>query len=59
VQVLQYTVPGGKKIRALTLVYAYKILAPSNQFTEENIHLARILAWCVELVRKFVFFSLY
>ncbi|XP_012060289.1 PREDICTED: farnesyl diphosphate synthase 2-like, partial [Atta cephalotes] len=53
-KVLQYNVPGGKKIRALTLVYAYKILAPTDQLTEENIRLIRILAWCIELVRKFV-----
>lgn len=58
-QVLQYNVPGGKKIRALTLVYAYKLLAPSNQLTEEDIRLVRILAWCVELVRNTGFLSLY
>jgi len=57
-QVLQYTVPGGKKVRALTLVHAYKVLAPSDQLTEENIRLVRILAWCIELVRLF-FFSLH
>lgn len=60
-QILQYNVPGGKKTRALTLVYAYKVLTPSDQLTEENIRLARILAWCLELVRKFVllFFTFY
>jgi len=50
-QVLQYNVPGGKKTRALALVYAYKLLASSDQLTEENIRLVRILAWIVELVR--------
>ncbi|KYN09479.1 Farnesyl pyrophosphate synthase [Trachymyrmex cornetzi] len=53
-KVLQYNVPGGKKIRALTLVYAYKVLAPSDQLTEENIRLVRILAWCVELMQAFL-----
>lgn len=52
---MQYNVPGGKKNRGLTLVYAYKLLASNDQLTEENIRLARILAWCVELVRDFVF----
>ncbi|KAG5311895.1 FPPS synthase, partial [Pseudoatta argentina] len=52
-KVLQYNVPGGKKIRALALVYAYKVLAPSDQLTEENIRLVRILAWCVELMQAF------
>jgi len=51
---LQYNVPGGKKNRGLALVYAYKLLLPNDQLTEENIRLARILAWCVELVRGFV-----
>ncbi|XP_036143821.1 farnesyl pyrophosphate synthase-like [Monomorium pharaonis] len=52
-KVLQYNVPGGKKIRALTLVYTYKLLAPSDQLTDENIRLVRILAWCVELMQAY------
>ncbi|XP_011699734.1 PREDICTED: farnesyl pyrophosphate synthase-like, partial [Wasmannia auropunctata] len=50
-KVLQYNVPGGKKTRGLTLVYAYKLLAPSDQLTQENIRLVRILAWCIELMQ--------
>ncbi|XP_020292649.1 farnesyl pyrophosphate synthase isoform X3 [Pseudomyrmex gracilis] len=50
---LQYNVPGGKKNRGLSLVYAYKLLAPSDELTEENIRLIRILGWCVELVQAF------
>ncbi|KYN09477.1 Farnesyl pyrophosphate synthase [Trachymyrmex cornetzi] len=53
-QVLQYTVLGGKKTRSLALIYAYKLLAPSDQLTEENIRLARILAWCLELLQAFL-----
>lgn len=49
-KVLQYNVPKGKKNRALALVYAYKILASRDQLSEDNIRLARILGWCVELV---------
>ncbi|XP_018055299.1 PREDICTED: farnesyl pyrophosphate synthase-like [Atta colombica] len=52
-KVLQYNVPGGKKIRALTLICAYKILAPNDQLIEENIRLARILAWCLELLQAY------
>ncbi|XP_071651827.1 farnesyl pyrophosphate synthase-like [Temnothorax longispinosus] len=52
-KVLQYNVPGGKKTRALALVYAYKVLAPSDQLTEENIRLVRILAWCMELMQAY------
>ncbi|EGI61112.1 PREDICTED: farnesyl pyrophosphate synthase-like [Acromyrmex echinatior] len=52
-KVLQYNVPHGKKNRGLGLVYAYKLLVPSDQLTEENIRLARILAWCVELMQAY------
>ncbi|XP_032684375.1 farnesyl pyrophosphate synthase [Odontomachus brunneus] len=52
-KVLQYNVPGGKKTRGLAVVYAYKMLAPSDQITQENIRLIRILAWCVELLQAF------
>ncbi|XP_011161322.1 farnesyl pyrophosphate synthase [Solenopsis invicta] len=52
-KVLQYNVPGGKKTRALTLVYAYKLLASSDQLTDEHIRLVRILAWCVELMQAY------
>ncbi|XP_025991644.1 farnesyl pyrophosphate synthase isoform X2 [Solenopsis invicta] len=52
-KVLEYNVPKGKKTRALTLVYAYKLLAPSDQLTEENIRAVRILAWCVEVMQAF------
>lgn len=47
---MQYNVPGGKKNRALALVYSYKMLVPKEQYTDENIKLARILGWCTELV---------
>ncbi|KAH0945116.1 hypothetical protein HN011_012148 [Eciton burchellii] len=53
-KILQYNVPGGKKTRGLALIYAYRLLAPSDELTEDNIHLIRILAWCVELVQSFL-----
>lgn len=49
-KILQYNVPKGKKNRGLGLIYAYKLLA-ANQLTEDNIRLARILAWCVEMTQ--------
>lgn len=52
-KVLQYNVPGGKKNRALVLVYAYKQLALPDQLTDENIRLARILGWCNEMLQAF------
>ncbi|XP_071562441.1 farnesyl pyrophosphate synthase-like isoform X2 [Temnothorax nylanderi] len=53
-KMLQYNVPGGKKIRGLALIYAYKMLTP-NELTEDNIRLVRILAWCVELMQAYFF----
>ncbi|KAL6262272.1 hypothetical protein P5V15_007367 [Pogonomyrmex californicus] len=50
-KVLQYNVPGGKKTRGLTVVYAYRLLASNNQLTNDNIRLARILGWCVEVLQ--------
>uniref|UniRef100_A0A6M2DRV7 Farnesyl pyrophosphate synthase n=1 Tax=Xenopsylla cheopis TaxID=163159 RepID=A0A6M2DRV7_XENCH len=48
-KVLQYNVPGGKKNRGLATVMAYKILAKSQDLTEDNIKLVMILGWCVEM----------
>ncbi|XP_078040915.1 farnesyl pyrophosphate synthase-like isoform X2 [Augochlora pura] len=50
---LQFTVPTGKKTRALALVLAYKSLVPEDQLTEENLRLARILGWCIEMLQSF------
>ncbi|KAL6257351.1 hypothetical protein P5V15_010926 [Pogonomyrmex californicus] len=52
---VQYNVRGGQETRSLTVVYAYRLLASNNQLTEDNIRLARILGWCVELQALFLF----
>ncbi|XP_076623432.1 farnesyl pyrophosphate synthase-like [Colletes latitarsis] len=52
-KVLQYNVPTGKKNRALAVIHAYKLLASQHQLTDENLRLARILAWCTELLQAF------
>lgn len=54
-KVLQYNVPNGKKTRGLSTVIAYKILEKPENLTPENIRLANILGWCVELVSRFFF----
>ncbi|XP_026668833.1 farnesyl pyrophosphate synthase isoform X2 [Ceratina calcarata] len=51
-KVLQYNVPIGKKIRGLSVIYAYKSLCP-HDLTDENLRLARILAWCAELMQAY------
>ncbi|XP_061940004.1 farnesyl pyrophosphate synthase-like [Apis cerana] len=52
-EILQYNVPKGGKRRSVPLVIAYKLLASQDQLTEENIRLARILAWSVEIMQAF------
>ncbi|XP_067015784.2 farnesyl pyrophosphate synthase [Anabrus simplex] len=52
-KVLQYNVPGGKKNRGLAVVFAYRMLTPPQQLTPENIRLAQILGWCVEILQAF------
>nr|XP_023019940.1 farnesyl pyrophosphate synthase-like [Leptinotarsa decemlineata]AKO63325.1 farnesyl pyrophosphate synthase [Leptinotarsa decemlineata] len=52
-KVLQYNVPTGKKTRGLSTVIAYKMLEKPENLTPENIKLANILGWCVELLRGF------
>lgn len=56
VKVLQYNVPTGKKVRGLSAVVAYKMLEKPENLTPENIKLANILGWCVELVSTFRIF---
>lgn len=46
---LQYNVPTGKKNRGLSVVHAYKMLAKPDELTEDNLRLAHILGWCVEI----------
>ncbi|KAJ9590311.1 hypothetical protein L9F63_027849, partial [Diploptera punctata] len=52
-KVLQYNVPGGKKNRGLATVYAFRMLAPKDQLTAENIRLSLIMGWCIEMFQAF------
>ncbi|XP_043797658.1 farnesyl pyrophosphate synthase-like [Apis laboriosa] len=52
-EILEYNVPKGGKRRSVPLVIAYKLLTSQDQLTEENIHLARILAWYIEIMQAF------
>lgn len=51
-QLLQYNVPNGKKNRGLATILAYKMVEKKENLTPENIHLANIMGWCVEMVRS-------
>lgn len=52
-KVLQYNVPNGKKNRGLATIMAYKLLEDPQRLTPENIRLAQIMGWCVEMVKYF------
>lgn len=49
-KVLQYNVPNGKKSRGLAVVAAYKYFEKPEKLTPENVRLANIMGWCVEMV---------
>ncbi|XP_049818692.1 farnesyl pyrophosphate synthase isoform X2 [Aethina tumida] len=53
-KVLQYNVPNGKKNRGLSVVAAYKILEQNENLTPENVRLANLLGWCVEMLQAFL-----
>ncbi|KAF5308201.1 hypothetical protein FQR65_LT06381 [Abscondita terminalis] len=50
--VLLYNAPGGKLIRLRTMVTAYKIMESPQNLTPENMELAYILGWCIELLHS-------
>ncbi|KAE8738206.1 hypothetical protein FOCC_FOCC016312 [Frankliniella occidentalis] len=52
-KVLQYNVPGGKRNRAMAVVYSYRLLAKESDLTPENKRLTMILGWCVEILQAF------
>lgn len=52
-RVLQYNTPTGKKNRGLALVSSYKMLENPANLTPENIRLASILGWCVEMMHAY------
>lgn len=48
-KLLQYNVPNGKKNRGLATILAYKMLEKKENLTPENILLANVMGWCVEM----------
>ncbi|XP_011175275.1 farnesyl pyrophosphate synthase [Solenopsis invicta] len=53
-KVLQYNVTGTTKLHGLIVIYAYKSITPNEQQTEDNIRLASILAWCMEMAISYL-----
>lgn len=50
-EVLEYNVPHGKKNRGMFVVMAYRFLVQNPM--EEDIRIARILGWCIEMLQAF------
>ncbi|XP_018563009.1 farnesyl pyrophosphate synthase-like [Anoplophora glabripennis] len=50
VNLLEYNVPIGEKIKGVTTVVSYKMLEKTENLTEENVELANILGWCAEFL---------
>lgn len=50
-RMFEYNLLGGKQKGGHTVVMSYKLLEDPKKLTKENIYLANILGWCVEMVR--------
>lgn len=54
-QILKYNVPHGKKTRALTVLASFRQFAPPpGPIADDQLHLAYVLGWCVELLQAFL-----
>jgi farnesyl diphosphate synthase len=51
---LQYNVPNGKLNRGISVVLAYKMFCQAKELTDENIRLAQLLGWCVEMLQSYL-----
>src|SRR5882724_3864795 len=53
--IFEYNVPKGKRMRGLTVVKAFTIIAKdlNNNISETDIELARILGWTGEVLQAF------
>ncbi|XP_046999558.1 farnesyl pyrophosphate synthase-like [Schistocerca americana] len=52
-KVLHYNVPGGKMSRGLAVVQAYRLLTKDSLHSAENVFLAHVMGWCVEMLQAF------
>lgn len=50
---LQYNLMGGKMNRGMAVPISFKLLTHPSEHTEENMRLANILGWCIELMQAF------
>lgn len=55
-RMLYYTIPGGKMNRGLTVPHSLELLK-GRALTEEELHKAHVLGWCVEWLQAFFLIS--
>ncbi|KAL4714964.1 hypothetical protein ACJJTC_003115 [Scirpophaga incertulas] len=53
-KMLEYNLNGGKKSRGLSTVYSYEMIENPENITEEALHKARIMGWCVEMLQAYL-----
>jgi farnesyl diphosphate synthase len=52
-KVMDYNVPHGKRNRGLSLVITYHLLASDHSRSDQSLHKARVLGWCIELFQAY------
>ncbi|KAJ8717212.1 hypothetical protein PYW08_005611 [Mythimna loreyi] len=50
-KLLNYTMDGGKQGRGLAVPFAYQKMEDPEYFSEEKMHTARFLGWCIETLQ--------
>ncbi|XP_061720504.1 uncharacterized protein LOC133527492 isoform X1 [Cydia pomonella] len=51
---LDYNLGGGKKTRGMTTLLAYEKFEKPGNVTDETIHSAKMLGWCVEMLQAYL-----
>ncbi|XP_059666741.1 farnesyl pyrophosphate synthase [Cornus florida] len=52
-RMLDYTVPGGKLNRGLSVIDSYKLLKEGKELTDDEVFLACALGWCIEWLQAY------
>ncbi|XP_017280454.1 farnesyl pyrophosphate synthase isoform X2 [Kryptolebias marmoratus] len=53
-QVMVYNVPGGKRTRGLSVIGSLRELVPPSQLTQDQVHKALVVGWCIEMLQAFL-----
>ena len=53
-QLLEYSVTGGKLGRGLMVSIGYRMFEEPENYSEKTQHSARVLGWCVEMVKHYL-----